>query len=287
VVPDDLTELAPAKVNLFLHVLGQRADGYHLLDSLVVFADVGDTLGAEPAETLSLTVEGPFAGNLAAEPDNLALRAARALATEAGVSAGGRLVLAKHLPVASGIGGGSADAAAALRLLCRLWRIELEIAVLARLAGALGADVPVCLASRASRMGGIGDHLDAAPGLPACGVALVNPGIALATADVFRARSGAWSARAELPALWRDAGELAGDLRRRRNDLQPAAIALCPVISDVLSVLEAAPGCLLARMSGSGATCFGLFADAMTARRAVVGLERPGWWCWGGGLRPS
>jgi 4-diphosphocytidyl-2-C-methyl-D-erythritol kinase len=286
-VPGDLTEVAPAKVNLFLHVLGRRADGYHLLDSLVVFADVGDTLRAEPAKTLSLTVEGPFAGRLAAEPDNLVLRAARALATEAGVSAGGRLVLAKHLPVASGIGGGSADAAAALRLLCRLWRIEPDPGDLARLAGALGADVPVCLDGRASRMGGIGDHLEPVAGLPPCGIALVNPGMALATAEVFRVRIGPWSARAELPAAWRDAGELAGDLRRQRNDLQPAAIALCPVIGNALSLLEAVPGCLLARMSGSGATCFGLFADAIMARRAASGLQRPGWWCWGGGLRPG
>jgi 4-diphosphocytidyl-2-C-methyl-D-erythritol kinase len=281
----DLTEPAPAKVNLFLHVLGRRADGYHVLDSLVVFADVGDTLRAEPAAGLSLTVEGPFAGALVAEPDNLVLRAARALAAEAGVVADARLVLAKHLPVASGIGGGSADAAAALRLLCRLWRLDPGPDVLAKLARGLGADVPVCLAGRASRMAGIGERLDLAPGLPECGVALVNPGIALATADVFRARSGAWSARAELPAAWRDAAEMAADLQRLRNDLQPPAIALRPVIGEVLSVLEAAPGCLLARMSGSGATCFGLFADAAAARQAASELQRPGWWCWGGGLR--
>jgi 4-diphosphocytidyl-2-C-methyl-D-erythritol kinase len=286
-VPGDLTEPAPAKVNLFLHVLGRRADGYHLLDSLVVFADFGDELRAEPAETLSLTIEGPFARALAAEPDNLVLRAARALAEQAGIVAGGRLALVKHLPVASGIGGGSADAAAALRLLCRLWRIELDPEVLARFAGGLGADVPVCLAGRVSRMAGIGERLEPAPRLPACGIALVNPGVALATAEVFRARGGAWSARAELPAFWGDAGEMAGDLQRLRNDLQPAAIALHPVIGEVLSALEAAPGCLLTRMSGSGATCFGLFGDAAAARRAASGLQRPGWWCWGGGLRPN
>jgi 4-diphosphocytidyl-2-C-methyl-D-erythritol kinase len=121
--------------------------------------------------------------------------------------------------------------------------------------------------------------------MPPCGIVLVNPGVALATADVFRARRGTWSARAALPAAWRDAGEMAGDLRRQRNDLQPAAIALCPVIGDVLSALEAVPDCLLARMSGSGATCFGLFADAAAARRAASGLRRPGWWSWGGDLR--
>jgi 4-diphosphocytidyl-2-C-methyl-D-erythritol kinase len=283
-VPGDLTEQAPAKVNLFLHVLGRRPDGYHLLDSLAVFPEVGDTLRAELAEVLALTVEGPFAGELASEPDNLVLRAARALAAEAGVTLGARLVLTKHLPVASGIGGGSADAAAALRLLCRLWRIEPGPGVLARLTGRLGADVPVCLAGRASRMGGVGEQLEPAPALPACGIALVNPGVALATADVFRARTGTWSARAELPAAWRDARQMAEDLGRQRNDLQPAAIALRPAIGEVLLALEAAPECLLARMSGSGATCFGLFADAAAASRGASRLQRPGWWCWGGSL---
>jgi 4-diphosphocytidyl-2-C-methyl-D-erythritol kinase len=284
-VPGDLTEFAPAKVNLFLHLLGRRDDGYHLLDSLTVFADVGDTLRAEPAAALSLAVDGPFAGALAAESDNLVLRAARALAAEASVTAGARLVLGKHLPVASGIGGGSADAAATMRLLCRLWRVQPPPGALTRLAGGLGADVPVCLAGRASRMGGIGERLDPAPGLPECGIVLVNPGIALATADVFRGRSGAWSEQATLPASWRNAREMAGGLQRQRNDLQPAAIALCPTVGEVLTTLEAAPGCLLARMSGSGATCFGLFADAAEARRAASGQQRSGWWCWGGSLR--
>ena len=167
-MPDRLTEPAPAKVNLYLHLTGRRDDGYHLLDSLVVFAGIGDTLSAAPAETLSLHVAGPFAAGLAGEPDNLVLRAARALAAEAGVTAGAHLVLDKHLPVASGIGGGSADAAAALRLLCRLWRLAPQPAALARLAAGLGADVPVCLAGRAARMGGIGERL--ATGAGAAGV---------------------------------------------------------------------------------------------------------------------
>jgi 4-diphosphocytidyl-2-C-methyl-D-erythritol kinase len=284
-VPGDLIEKAPAKVNLFLHVLGRQPDGYHRLDSLVVFADIGDTLRAEPAEALSLAVEGPFAAGLAAEQDNLVLRAARALAAAAGIAARGHLVLSKHLPVASGIGGGSADAAAALRLLCRLWRVEPDAAVLARIAAGLGADVPVCLAGRTSRMAGIGERLEPAPALPACGIALVNPGIALATAEVFRARRGDWSDPAALPTAWRNAGEMADGLTRLRNDLQPPAIALQPVIGEVLAALESTPGCLLARMSGSGATCFGLFVDEATAAAAAPGLQRPGWWSWGGSLR--
>ncbi len=284
-MPDWLTEVAPAKVNLYLHVTGRRADGYHLLDSLVAFAEVGDRLSAAPAETLSLRVEGPFASGLAAEPDNLVLRAARALAVEAGVRVGAHLVLEKHLPVASGIGGGSADAAAALHLLCRLWRVAPAPAMLERLAAGLGADVPVCLAGRAARMSGAGERLEPAPALPACGIALINPGVGLATADVFRARSGEWSVPAALPAGWGSAAAMAADLARLRNDLEPAAMALRPVVGDILAALVATPGCLMARMSGSGATCLGLYADVASARRAVGEMRRTGRWCWAGSLR--
>jgi 4-diphosphocytidyl-2-C-methyl-D-erythritol kinase len=284
-VPDRLTEAAPAKVNLYLHVTGRRADGYHLLDSLVTFAEVGDLLHAEPADSLSLRVEGPFAPALAGEPDNLVLRAARALAAEAGVTAGARLVLEKRLPVASGIGGGSADAAAALRVLCRLWRLAPPPQVLARLAVSLGADVPICLAGRTARMGGIGERLEPAPPLPSCGVLLVNPGIAVATAEVFRVRQGAWSEPATLPPAWDDAVAMAADLAKLRNDLEPAAVGLRPAIGDVLADLAATPGRLLARMSGSGATCFALYVDTAAARLAAGRIERPGWWSWAGGLR--
>ena len=280
-----LSEAAPAKINLYLHVTGRRADGYHRLDSLVAFAGICDVLYAELAETPSLGVAGPFAAGLADEADNLVLRAARALAAEAGVTTGARLELEKHLPVASGIGGGSADAAAALRLLCRLWQVTPEPPVLARLAAQLGADVPVCLVGRPSRMGGIGDMLEPAPALPECGIALVNPGVSLATADVFRARQGAWSMAGGLPAGWPDAATMAADLRKLRNDLEPAAIALRPVIAEVIAGLAATPNCLLARMSGSGATCFGLYPDVDAAERAVAGLPRSGWWSWAGSLR--
>ena len=183
-----MREPAPAKVNLYLHVTGRRADGYHLLDSLAVFGPAADLLAAAPAAALTLALEGPFAAGLAAEPDNLVLRAARALAAEAGLPGGAALRLAKHLPVASGIGGGSADAAAALRLLDRLWGLGLPEARLAAIAARLGADVPVCLASRPRRMQGVGEVLRPAPALPDCGLLLVNPGVALATPAVFRAR---------------------------------------------------------------------------------------------------
>lgn len=280
-----VTEPAPAKLNLYLHVIGRRDDGLHLLDSLVVFAATGDIVHAAPAHDLSLELTGPFAGHLQADEDNLVLRAARALAAEAGRPAHARLTLDKRLPVASGIGGGSADAAATLRAMGRLWNQASEPDVLARIALSLGADVPVCVASRPRRMGGVGEQLDPPPALPDCGVILVNPGVAVATASVFRARDGAFSMPARLPAHWDDAAALAADLRRCANDLEAPARGLCPAIGTVLSALDAQPGCMLARMSGSGATCFGLFATPAVAAAAAPALARTGWWVWAGGLR--
>jgi 4-diphosphocytidyl-2-C-methyl-D-erythritol kinase len=283
-VPDRLSEAAPAKVNLYLHVTGRRDDGYHLLDSLVVFAGAGDSLSGTPADTLSLELRGPFAAGLATEQDNLVLRAARSLAAATGVAGGATLTLDKHLPVASGIGGGSADAAAALRLLSRLWQLP-STDLLFGLAAQLGADVPVCLAGQPARMGGIGERLEQAPALPAGGLLLVNPGVAVATADVFRARQGGWSPQAVLPLGWSSMSAMAADLGELRNDLQPAAIHLQPLIGAVLATLEATPGCLLARMSGSGASCFGLYADAEAACRAAEALPDPDWWRWAGPLQ--
>ena len=276
-----LREPAPAKVNLFLRVVRRRADGYHLLDSLVVFAGIGDEIRAAEAGTLSLALEGPEAAALAAEPDNLVLRAARALAAAAGREALGALTLVKSLPVASGIGGGSADAAATLRALCRLWRVDTGTFGLQRLALSLGADVPVCLGSRPARMGGVGEIVTAAPRLPPFGLLLANPRIGLATPAVFRARAGAFSAPARLPETWPDAADMAADLAGLGNDLQDAAIALCPPVADILAAIAAQPGCLLARMSGSGATCFGIFATRARAEAAAAALPAA-WWSWGG-----
>lgn len=279
-------EQAPAKVNLFLHVTGKRADGYHLLDSLAAFAGVTDRIRHDPADRLSLSVTGPFAPALAseAEADNLVIRAARALAAEAGLEARGALTLEKNIPVASGIGGGSADAAAALRLLCRVWGLTPGQDTLDRIAARLGADVPVCLRGRPTRMGGVGERLTPMPALPACGMVLVNPGIPLSTVSVFRARAGGFSPEARLPPTWPDAPAMAETLAGLRNDLEPPAIGLVPAIQDVLRAIEQTGGCLLARMSGSGATCFGLFDNAAQAHVAATRLARPGWWCWGGGL---
>ena len=280
---DELSEAAPAKVNLFLHVLG-RQDDYHTLDSLAVFAGVGDRLDFTPTDALSLDVDGPFAAGLAGEDDNLVLRAAHMLAAEVGREPRGHFVLHKRLPVASGIGGGSSDAAAALRLLSRAWRTG-DRAVLARVAARLGADVPVCLGARTARMGGIGERLEPGPRLPTCGVALVNPGVAVATGAVFAARRGEWSQPAILPAGWRSAQHMAADLAPLRNDLQAAAVGIAPVIADVLAAIASTPGCLLARMSGSGATCFGIYARSEEAAGAAAALRvGHSWWCWGGGL---
>lgn len=276
-----LDEPARAKVNLFLHVVGRRADRYHLLDSLAVFPQIGDHLRSTLDDRLSLTVSGPFAAALSDETDNLVLRAARRLAAARGVTTGARLTLEKSLPVASGIGGGSADAAATLRLLAKLW----GVAVPDDLALALGADVPVCLTQAPARMGGVGELLSAAPALPPFGIVLANPGAAVATPAVFAARaaSGAgYSAPAALPDGWPDARTMARDLAGTRNDLQAAATTLCPAIAEVLAALAAQPGCHLARMSGSGATCFALFDDAATARHAAAALAGRGWWVWGG-----
>jgi 4-diphosphocytidyl-2-C-methyl-D-erythritol kinase len=284
-VSGDSAEPAPAKVNLFLHVTGKRPDGYHLLDSLAVFAGVADRLTFTPSDSLCLTVTGPIGPALAAESDNLVTRAARMLAAEVGMPPTGALTLEKHIPVASGIGGGSADAAAALRLLRRVWAVKLDDNDIAAIAARLGADVPVCLASRALRMRGVGEHLTPAPSLPPCGLVLVNPGIPLSTLAVFRARSaGGFSAEAELPRGWKTAQEMAATLSGLTNDLEAPAIGVVPVIRDVLRAIGATTGCLLTRMSGSGATCFGLYDSAQAAEEGAAAIARPGWWTWGGKL---
>ena len=266
------TDFAPAKINLCLHVTGRRADGYHLLDSMVVFAGVGDRVSATLEGPPSLTVEGPMAAGLSGEGDNLVLRAGRAM----GVSA--RIVLEKHLPVSSGIGGGSADAAATLRLLSRLSGRPLPEAEAVL---ALGADVPVCLAGRPVRMTGIGEGLAPLPPLPEVWLVLANPGVAVSSPAIFRALARADNAPLprDLPRL-KTAAELAAFLTMQRNDLEPPAITLEPVIARVKAALTAQAGCLMARMSGSGATCFGLFPDGLTAASAARALReaRPDWW---------
>ena len=278
---------APAKINLYLHLIGRRPDGYHLLDSLFAFCDIGDWVNAAPADDISLTIDGPESTALAAASDeNLVLRAARLLADALPQRpSGAALHLQKNLPVSSGIGGGSADAAAALRALLRLWQQQPDPDVLADIALKLGADVPACLASQPVWVGGIGEQLDTAPGLPPAGIVLANPRRAVSTPAIFKARQGSFSEPARF-VLSENPKRLAALLRDRRNDLAAPAISIVPEIADVLHQLENLGGALLARMSGSGATCFALFADRAAAATAAAQLSqaRPEWWVAAGAL---
>lgn len=271
---------APAKLNLHLHVGPPRADGRHDLQSLAMFADVGDWLEAAPAETLSLEFSGPFGSTLASEADNLVLRAAHALAAALGRPAQARLHLDKRLPIASGIGGGSADAAAALRALAALWAPELPLAELERIGAGLGADVPVCVASRTAFMSGVGDQtcLVAAPAVHAV---LINPGEPLGTGGVYRRFDemglGGEFAEETAPAEVLDVKAYA---RARRNDLEPPARSLSAAVGKVLDWLEQAPEAGLTRMSGSGASCFALLDDRLAAQALAqrAQVEHPRWW---------
>lgn len=259
--------LAPAKINLTLHVTGQRADGYHLLDSLVVFATVGDLVSLTDRPGFAMT--GPQAPALADEADNLVSRAARLIGAE-----GAGLLLDKRLPVASGMGGGSSDAAAALHLLGTARGLTLpETGALM----GLGADLPVCMAAPAPcRMRGLGERVDPLDGVPPVWLVLVNPGQGLSTPTVFRALTSKDNpAMPEALPDWPDVLSLCDWLAGMRNDLEPPARCLMPVIGETLDAIAARPGCLLARMTGSGATCFGVFADEGSARDAEVALGGP------------
>ena len=266
-MPATVIELGRAKINLSLHVVGRRADGYHLLDSVVAFADIADRLTFAHADRFELAVTGPFARHVPTGEDNLVVRAARALSRASrDEMAGARVKLEKNLPVAAGLGGGSADAAAVLRGLARLLAVDSRIETLHEIGAALGADVPVCLRSRAARIGGIGEIVEPIGDFRPWHAVLVNPGVAVNTADVFR----------ELKFAGRDAAS-----SPCRNDLMAPAIGLAPVIGEVIAQLERQRDIKLARMSGSGATCFGLFPSAVAAEKAsdAISADHPDWWC--------
>jgi 4-diphosphocytidyl-2-C-methyl-D-erythritol kinase len=327
-MPAPLTTRARAKINLTLRVLGRRADGYHELESLVAFAGTGDALSLEPGPQLSLTIDGPRGQGLPVDDSNLILRATRALEAEIGPLRTGAFHLVKRLPVASGIGGGSADAAAALRLLARLNGLSPDNPALLRAAAATGADVPVCLASRARIMAGIGERLGPPLTLPPLFALLVNPGVPVETAPVFKALglqpgqrhllhsslpdTSPHPEEAAIAAVSKDSPEgtrtsatilrdvllrsapqdegsrgigldraaLLAALRQAGNDLEDPARRVAPVIDTVLAALRAQPGCRLARMSGSGATCFALFDDCRQSAAAgrALAREQAGWW---------
>lgn len=270
------TATAYAKINLALHVRRRRDDGYHDIETLFAFCDDGDGLSAELADDLSLNIIGPFGNSLAADADNLVLKSANLLRNRFGVTAGASIILDKQLPIASGIGGGSADAAATARLLNRFWDIGASDAELASLLAPLGADIPSCVHSRTAFGRGIGTDLEFITNNDLAGtpVLLVNPLVTVSTAAVFRAWDGI------------DRGPVPEDFMEGRNDLEPMALAICPEIADVLAKLEAANP-VLTRMSGSGATCFALFASAETrdAAQRDIGKACPEWWTMASCLR--
>ena len=275
--------LAPAKVNLFLHVGPVDAEGYHPLASLVAFADVGDRISAAPADRLSLAVTGPFAGGLAGEGDNLVLRAVRALAEAAGLPDPGlAFTLDKRLPIAAGLGGGSSDAGAALKLAREALGLSLDDEALSRVAASIGADGPMCLHARAAWAEGRGDQLTFEPALPALPAVLVNPGVPSPTGAVYRAYDAAPPAAADRPPPPSDWSipAVIDWLAIQRNDLEAPAVALRPAIGLALAAAAALPGVRLVRMSGSGATVFALFENSSAASAAAEALseQHPAWW---------
>jgi 4-diphosphocytidyl-2-C-methyl-D-erythritol kinase len=283
-MPQPLATRAPAKINLTLHVLGRRADGYHDLESLVVFAGTGDDLRLDPGDILALEVGGPTAPLAGSHADNLVLKAARLLAERVQGLKVGTFHLTKRLPVAAGIGGGSSDAAAALRLLSRLNGLPLSHPALREAARLTGADVPVCLEPRARMMRGAGEEVGPALDLPRLFAVLVNPRVPVGTPSVFKALglqpgqglSGAAHPAPEAPLP--DA--LLALLKAARNDLEPPARKLQPLIGEAIGLMRETDGCRLARMSGSGATVFGLYDDCEAAARAgrQIRLLQPDWW---------
>lgn len=269
---------APAKINLTLHVTGQRSDGYHLLDSLIVFADVGDRVRVMPADETTLDVTGPMAAGCPSDETNLVVKAARLFDLPVAIT------LEKHLPVAAGIGGGSSDAAATLLAMAELTGTH----TIPEGVTALGADVRVCLMRQAARMRGIGDDVQPVEGMPELSAVLANPGIEVATAQVFAAlddKNGAPMPK-RIPR-WRGAWSAIDWIAKQRNDLEAPAMRAAPVIGEVLDALRALPGARFARMSGSGATCFALFEDRAEADHAAETLARdhPGWWVTAATLR--
>lgn len=275
-----ITETGRAKLNLTLHITGKRPDGYHLLESLVMFARFSDQLSFYPSDTLSLEISGSFSSLLSSSEDNLVLRAASGLKAITGCDKGARILLEKHIPVGAGLGGGSADAAAALRGLMTLWDVHPDSESLHRLCVSLGSDVPVCMGSRTSVMTGVGDQIKPLDIRFPMYAVLVNPRVSLLTAEVYKAFSGNFSTIDNTSFSANTFGDFTAALARKHNALEAPALSLQPVVADVLACIKGLDGCVLARMSGSGATCFGLFATKNAANHAagVIQESRPAWW---------
>ena len=284
-----ITIFAPAKINLFLHVIGRRPDGYHLLESLVAFATIGDEITVADATEFQLEMAGPYGNSLNPTLENSTAAAAQFLAGVHRRNPDVHIRLTKNLPIASGVGGGSSDAASTLLACQRLWGIP-TLPKMSDIATALGADVPVCLRRKPSLMSGIGETVEDINPLPTCDIVLVNPGIALQTASVFTALQPPYSQPRDIKPLqgWSHLSDLAAFLRATHNDLEGPALRQVPLIQVALTQLSAQPGCQLARMSGSGATCFGLFDTGADATRAAAQLaeKNPQWWVKAGQLKP-
>ncbi len=278
---------APAKINLYLHVTGRLESGYHTLDSLVAFADIGDHITIQPADELSFDITGPYARafskmahDTSRASENLVIRAIHGLSEMMGEKPNVKIKLHKNLPLSSGIGGGSSDAAATLWGLLELWEIPSASPSLQGMMSRLGADVPVCFACQPKRIRGIGDVLDSVPHLPEIPIVLVNPLKQCATAEVFAFFSGAYKEPIPLPEDLGTYNSLISFLKEHENDLHKAACQIVPEIDNISNTLSSQKGCGLARLSGSGATCFGLFEDEAHAKMAVQNIrqDNPDWW---------
>ncbi|MEX6633123.1 4-(cytidine 5'-diphospho)-2-C-methyl-D-erythritol kinase [Hyphococcus lacteus] len=278
-----IVENAPAKINLYLHIGPVRSDGLHDLASLFAFTEKGDVIRVENSRSLSLKISGPFSHLLKDLPpeNNLVLRAARALAAHTGTEHGAKITLGKNLPIAAGIGGGSADAAATLRALVKLWHLDISDASLASIAFTLGADIPACLARAPVNVSGAGEVLTKGPMLPPLWACLVNPRVEMPTGPIFQAFDRAHKnppAADLIPLATTNYNLLHSGLKSARNDLEPFAQKHAPVIGNVVDMLAGMPGALISRMSGSGATCFALFSSKMSAERASQRAHSFGWW---------
>ncbi|MEQ9491657.1 MAG: 4-(cytidine 5'-diphospho)-2-C-methyl-D-erythritol kinase [Alphaproteobacteria bacterium] len=278
---DDRTVLAPIKLNLYLHITARRESGYHEVDTLIVFTDFGDNVRVEPSDRLEIAVEGPFADDLPeAQADNLVLKALDRMRREVGVEAGARVTLIKNIPVAAGVGGGSSDAATAMAAAAKMWNLpKSAMTPMLKVAAKVGADLPACLFRKPCFARGYGEVLDEAPQMATMGVLLVNPGIKVSTPAVFERRRGGFSPfMADSSAQLRTIPALLEFLKERENDLTEAAISLCSPIEDILWTFDDIKDCRLARMSGSGATCFGLFDTVEAAEAAAASFTNPNWW---------
>jgi len=278
---DENTFLAPIKLNLYLHITGRRDSGYHEVDTLIAFTDYGDAVRVEPADQLEMAVEGPFAADLPEIPtDNLVLQALQRMRKEFDIEAGARVTLLKKIPVAAGVGGGSSDAATAMSAAAKLWKLpKSSLPAMMKIGAKVGADIPACMVRKPCFASGYGQILEEAPPMATMGVLLVNPGIKVSTPAVFeRRRHGFSPFMADPDAAIRNAASLIDFLKLRENDLTDAALSLCPPIQDILWAFEEIKDCRLARMSGSGATCFGLFDTVEAAQAALDRFDNPNWW---------